>query len=103
MSNSKNDALRFFGAQSIREASGIHEKILECFRHNDLIVLEFADIAEVDLTFVQLIESARISAAREGKTLRLSAPASGELLRVLERGGFLGEQADPRTQFWLAA
>jgi hypothetical protein len=65
--------------------------------------LDFDDAAEVDLTLVQLIESARISVAREGKTLRLSAPASGALLAALERGGFVGEPTDPRTQFWLAA
>jgi hypothetical protein len=62
-----------------------------------------ADVTEADLTLVQLIESARISATQDGKTFSLSAPASGALLTVLERGGFLGELVDPRTQFWLAA
>jgi len=103
MFNSKEFVLNLCGTQELREASDAHARVLNALKANSSIVLDFAELADVDLTFVQLIESARLSAAQQGKVLSLSAPASGALLAVLERGGFLGDATDPRTQFWLAA
>lgn len=68
--------------------------------HADVTAKIAAD-AVVDLTFVQLLESARRSAAETGKSFALAAPASGGLLETLERGGFLSGGDAARRQFWL--
>ena len=49
---------------------------------------------------MQIVESARLWAARAGGRLSLSQPASGGLLSVLERGGFLDPAFPERTAFW---
>ena len=64
-----------------------------------VVVIDAADAAEVDLSFVQLIEAARISAAQTGRELVLAAPAAGSLRSALERAGFL--QPPDRRAFWL--
>ncbi len=62
--------------------------------------LDLAEVTDVDLTFVQLIESARRGATESGTTLRLAAPAGGLVLETLQRGGFLSDPPDARTLFW---
>lgn len=60
-----------------------------------------ADDAAVDLTFVQLMESARRTARDGGRSFSLAAPATGPLLETLERGGFLAGDDTARREFWL--
>jgi hypothetical protein len=36
-----------------------------------------------------------------GKTLRLAAPATGSVLKVLQRGGFIDSLSAEDAQFWL--
>ncbi|WFS03605.1 hypothetical protein [Rhizobium tumorigenes] len=57
--------------------------------------------AEADLSFVQLIESARMDARAAGKRMRLASPATGSVLKVLKRGGFTDAQSAEDAQFWL--
>ena len=45
-------------------------------------------------------EDNRIARAN-GKTLSLAQPASGSLLEVLQRGGFIESASDEDAQFWL--
>lgn len=61
-----------------------------------------ADVAEdavIDLTFIQLLESARRTARETGVAFGLAAPATGALRETLERGGFLVAADD--QDFWL--
>jgi hypothetical protein len=44
---------------------------------------------------------ARMLAPTAGKTLRLNAPASGSLLKALQRGGFTDALSADDAQFWL--
>ncbi|MDP9809932.1 hypothetical protein J2W42_002791 [Rhizobium tibeticum] len=48
-----------------------------------------AEHAEADLSFIQLIESTRRQAKAQRKSITLSLPAKGNVLKVLERAGFL--------------
>ncbi|MDL2405571.1 hypothetical protein PY650_07820 [Rhizobium calliandrae] len=57
---------------NIRNISEIHQSMTLKFRDSKMLVLEVADDAEADLSFVQLVQSARIEAKASGKTLRLS-------------------------------
>jgi hypothetical protein len=65
------------------------------------VVLDMDSVEEADLTFVQLVESARRKAAVTGQGFTLRRPASGAILEVLRRGGFLDDQTSERANFWL--
>lgn len=65
------------------------------------VVIDFAGEPEVDLSFIQLVESARLYAAAHGKALTLAQPASGSLLDVLERAGFIETASHEDALFWL--
>lgn len=86
---------------SIRNASEVYTKIIDQFRDNNTITLSLPENAEADLSFLQLIEAARRQAKAAGKTFTLSSPASGSLLKVLERAGFTEAFDDEDKKFWL--
>lgn len=65
------------------------------------MALDVDAVTEADLTFVQLIESVRRKASGSGCPLRLRRPATGAVLEVLQRGGFLDESDPDRARFWL--
>jgi hypothetical protein len=85
----------------IRNISDIHKNIVAQFQDNKSVVLVIPPDAEADLSFVQLLESARIHAKSSGKSLRLSSPANGSVLKVLQRGGFIDTFSSEDAQFWL--
>ena len=63
------------------------------------IAIDSSAATETDLTFVQLLIAARISARRIGHTVSLAAIPDGALLDTLSRGGFsVTREADG---FWL--
>ncbi len=78
-----------------------YEIIASTIAHNEDVTIDVSSLSEVDLTFVQLIESARRAAAERGRTIRLRTPAQGALLQVLQRGGFLDPEDQERSDFWL--
>ena len=65
------------------------------------ISLELAPHAEVDVSFIQMIASARAHAESMRKHLRLAAPAAGKLLHVLKRAGFIEGASLDDLKFWL--
>ncbi len=67
------------------------------------VAVDVSGVTGADLSFVQLIESARAACARQGAALRLTAPAEGALRDVLDRGGFLDGADAERLQFWTHA
>lgn len=86
---------------SIRFASELHSKITDEFHNRDTIIINIPEGAEADLSFVQLIESSRRQAKAKGKTFKLSSPASGSVLKVLERAGFIESFDQEDEKFWL--
>lgn len=89
------------GPCTIRNATDIHKDLLDLICINDRISLEIAGSADVDVSFVQLIEAARTYAAGRGKSLALSHPASDRLLDVLDRAGLLDDPKSATSSFWL--
>jgi anti-anti-sigma regulatory factor len=87
------------GNLSLASVAQAHEKVLSAFDQDLPIVIDLDGVTDADLALVQLVEAARTSASRRGRSLNLSAPASGPTRVVLERGGFLG--APDRAAFWL--
>ena len=86
---------------NIRNISDIHQSILSSLSNNGATHLEIDPEAQVDLSFVQLLEAARTFAGQQGSSLQLAKPAEGTLLDVLQRGGFLDDMSPDAAKFWL--
>ena len=97
--NKKMTTVDIAGAADIQTIAGLHQQLLQALQHQGGVKLTVSADTNVDLTFVQLVESARRFAAAGGKTLALSAPAPAGLHDILKRGGFLTAAAD--RMFWL--
>jgi hypothetical protein len=93
--------IEFSGELTIRRIAELHTQLAEAFRDHAAVTARIDDDAAVDLTFLQLIESARRSASEDGLDFNLDAPAAGPLLQTLERGGFLAAGDAARREFWL--
>lgn len=96
--------VRLDGALTVRNAAGIHQRLRESLRQHATVTLDCDAATDVDLSFVQLVLSARKSASLSGKSLSLVAPATDMLAGTLRRAGLLGvasasEGAD--HLFWL--
>lgn len=85
----------------IREIDGIRTTLLEAFQIHEELELDLSQVAEADLSFLQLIEAARKFAQSEGKRLRLTTPATAPLAALLERAGFLAGETSDIHDFWL--
>lgn len=92
--------LRLHGEQTVRTIAETRRALSAIFAQSPAIVIDARDVTEADLTLVQLIESARLSAARDGKKLCLISPTPEALRDVLVRSGFLNSPAN--ALFWTA-
>jgi ABC-type transporter Mla MlaB component len=93
------------GAVTLQSAEAIHAQILE-MAGQAVVEIDCSGATEVDLSLVQLILAARVSARNSGRTVTLAQPATGALLEALQRGGFLGAamgQPNSDQAFWLQA
>src|SRR4051812_48378223 len=63
------------------------------------VVIDCSGASEIDLTFIQLLIAARVSAGASGQTFSLAACPDGTLLDTLTRGGFQLEP-DVGGGFW---
>ena len=87
------------GELTIRTIGDAHQQLRDALAAHPEVAASVDPAASVDLTLIQLLESARRSAAEQGRGFALAAPATGGLLETLTRGGFV-ETADQRA-FWL--
>jgi ABC-type transporter Mla MlaB component len=93
--------LAISGDLTIKGIDAIHAQLAAELPAHSNVILNISDVVEADLTFVQLIESARLSAAQRGARLALRAPVDEVLRAMLERGGFLDPSDPARARFWL--
>ena len=93
--------ISFAGEVTISNIGEAHEQLGAFLREQEAVVIDVEDLTETDLTFVQLLESARRKASESGVGLSLNKPAGGALLEVLRRGGFLDDDTSDRAKFWL--
>ncbi len=93
--------LEFSGPATIRQAADAHARLMAAVAGDGPVVLDVSQAAPADVSFVQLVESARRTLAEAGRDLTLTAPADGALRDVLDRGGFLAGDDDARRQFWI--
>ncbi|WP_242140209.1 STAS domain-containing protein [Sphingomonas sp. TREG-RG-20F-R18-01] len=67
---------------------------------NDAVELDVTEVADADVSCLQLICAARHQAERDGKGLRLAHPANDAVAMLLERAGFLTDIAPADQMFW---
>lgn len=97
----KHNLIYFVGSVTVANITQAYDELGAALRQDGAVVVDLGDVAETDLTFVQLIEAARRKAAETGCDFTLRQPAHGAVLEVLERGGFLDDTAPDRAKFWL--
>jgi STAS domain len=86
-------------ALTIRTVQSTKDVLMAGLSSATSIVLDIPDDADCDLSFVQLVESARMFAQTHDKVITLRSPANKGLLSTLERGGFLTAM-DPSDRFF---
>jgi ABC-type transporter Mla MlaB component len=97
----ENNLISFVGDLTVSNITQAHDELGAALRQDGPIVVDIEGVGEIDLTFVQLLESARRKAAETGRELKLHHSAGGSVLEVLRRGGFLDNETSERAQFWL--
>lgn len=96
--------IRLPNAVTIRNIEAVHADILGGLTTAQRIEIDCTDLAEADLSLVQLLVAARKSAARRGISLALTHPTSNALRDILKRGGLLPPGPGDLTDgdlFWL--
>lgn len=93
--------LALTGRLSLATVSETHARLQGALADQRHLTLDISDVSEVDLSFVQVVESARKSAAQMGGGVSLAQPADGALRTVLANGGFLSRPDDERSAFWI--
>jgi len=94
----------FDGALTIRHIRAIRDRLMEALSGSQTVRVDCVAATEVDLSFIQLMLSARRSAMAAGKTILLSAGESSVLHDALVRAGMLPVAAcepTPDQTFWL--
>lgn len=101
LSEAKHNLISFVSDVTVSNITKAHDELGAALRQDGPVVVDLDNVTETDLTFVQLLETARRKAAETGRNLTLRRPASGAVLEVLRRGGFLDDAASDRAKFWL--
>ena len=96
----QDTAFRLSGEQTVRTIAESHRALAAYYDQSATIPIDTSDVTEADLTLVQLIESARVAATRDGKKVCMTTHPPAALSDVLARGGFLNSPAN--TLFWTA-
>lgn len=94
------DVIHFEGPLNVRSIQPAHRDLLARLEANQSLVVDLPETVEVDVSFIQLMESARLYAASKSKTLSLARPAGASLRDVLQRAGFMDRLTPDRAAFW---
>lgn len=62
--------------------------------------LDLSDVAAPDLSVIQLVQAARVSAAEADCDFALAAPAGDPFRVLLDRAGFASVDNSDHSQFW---
>lgn len=95
--------LRLNGTMTIQTIDLILSQLRQALDKNAAVDVDCTEATEVDVSLIQLLLAARLSARRADKGLRVFT-GDGVLLAALEAGGFLAT-ADDGSQneaFWIA-
>jgi len=84
---------------TVRNAGDFAARMREACAAGENIALDCTPLAEVDLSFLQIVHAARAALGAVGKALVLAAPANAPVAALLQRAGFAGDAA--AAQSWL--
>lgn len=102
MSEAKdNSIISFSGTITLPNIAEPRTTLLQALDNDAPALIDIDGVTEADLSFVQLIESARRTFAERGLALSLRSAAGEAVLPVLRRGGFLDPSDPSRASFWL--
>lgn len=93
MDTGEEAELELRGPLTLRHAAGIRDRLLVAITQNSRLAVSLRDDDEVDVSFVQILLAARLSARLAGGHLRLTAPPGEGLAHVIALGGFTGIKA----------
>jgi ABC-type transporter Mla MlaB component len=99
MTGQRTHTLVLSGDAGIKATAEIAQGLKDALAAHAEINIDTQTISAADLTTVQLLLSAKLSADATGKSLRLLAPLGAPLDAVLEGGGFLAA-SQPYRAFW---
>ncbi len=90
------------GALTIRSAEAVSAKLLDAVNRHSSLSVDCSGVTEVDLSFVQLLIAARVSAQSLQSSVALASRPEGALLDALTRGGFQVAEEDRQGEavFW---
>lgn len=75
-------------------------EVSEALGHGGPVQLDLSLVAAPDLSVLQVVQSARATAALAGQDISLAAPADGALAALLERAGFTTRLSSEDRNFW---
>ena len=98
------DRVLLSGALTVREIKVIHARVAAALHQYPAVTLDCSNASAVDLSFIQLVLSARKSAEGAGKKLALAQGAQGALRNALLQAGMIAQDDDapaPGQEFWV--
>lgn len=87
------------GDAGIRNAAEVANSLREALEGHKTISVDTQTLTAADITTVQTLIAARVSASAKGKTLTLAAPLGAPLRAVLADAGLLSP-AQTHRDFW---
>lgn len=85
---------------TVRSAGEFAGQLLGAVQSGGDLDIDLSALAEVDLSFIQLLLAARAHLEQEGGRLGLAQPAGPALAALLDRAGFLGDPQPADIEFW---
>ncbi|CCG40767.1 STAS domain-containing protein [Magnetospirillum molischianum] len=98
--NEDAETLVFSGDLALPRAEEMRDTLLAALDGGRSVVIDISQTTELDLSTIQLILAARLSAERRGVSLRLKSPADGALAATLLAAGLTGGPLSTDSQFW---
>lgn len=76
------------GKCTVEHAASLRQALLEAVGAGKGLALDVSDVAEADVTFLQLLLSTALTLARDGRTLERSGPVSAAASQAARVSGF---------------
>lgn len=87
MNEKRETTVKLEGVLGLRDAPGVNERLEGALGVGEAVVVDARELVEIDISILQLLIAARISAMNQGVELRLLAEDSGAVQGMLERIG----------------
>lgn len=104
MAASRRFVLKLSGDLGLHQAAAVCDEVHAAVSDNAQVAVDDTGIAEIDLSIVQILVAAFLTAEAAGKEFSVRFPAEGGLDRLLRRAGFLspdGGALTPPSGLWV--